>query len=168
MMSISLTSYVYQYYQHLLSLNHDLDKDRWKFTISLHLYFLFSIKWILLYISCNTLIFISRKFNFFDVYMTFLSNTIESSCLSSMTVLIRAILDRSVKIWNMLIHSVLVWSLKSWYRAVVYLFGIRLYATYDIILLNWSDFRRKRDQYHRTLRKDDDLKKRIECYRNEI
>ena len=122
----------------------------------------------LLYVSCNTLIFNPKNNNFFDVYMTFLLNTIGSSSLSSMTVLIRAILDWSVKIWNMLIHSFVAWSLKSWYRAVVYLFGIRLYATYDIILLNWSDFKRKRDQYHRTLRKDDDLKKRIEWYRNEI
>ena len=65
----------------------------------------------------------------------------------------RAILNCSVKIWNMLTHSLLSWSLRSWYRTDVKLFGIRLYESYDIILLDWSDFKRKWDQVSEVVNK---------------
>ena len=61
----------------------------------------------------------------------------------------------------MLSHGVLTWSVKSWYRKMSYLFDIRLYTTYNIILLNWSDFKRIWNQYHWTLREDDRAKKKL-------
>ena len=161
MMSSSPTSYVYQYDHHLLPKNPQLGRDRWRSTIYLHLYVLLSRKWILLWFYCSTLIFSYREINFFGVYLIFSLKKIESSSLSFMNSLIRAILNWSVKICNMLTLSLLSWSLRSWYRTDVKLFGIRLYKSYDIILLGWSDFKRKWDQYQRSLIKADDMEKEL-------
>ena len=96
--------------------------------------------------------------------MIFSSNNIGSSSLSSINLPMRAILNWSVKIWNMLRHSLLSWSLRSWYLTDVNLFGIRSYVSYDIILLGWSDFKRKWDQDQRSLIKDDDLEQELNLF----
>ena len=57
---------------------------------------------------------VSGKLIYSTSFWPFSSNNIGSSSLSSMNLLIKAIHNRSLMIWNMLTHSLLSWSLRSW------------------------------------------------------